>query len=374
MIACGKRNLEAMNIDHVHFYVEDAEAWRRWFVQVLGFQGCDRWSRWHTHTEVVKSGDIVVWLSAPLTPESVVAQYLQRHPAGVADVAFRVANLETALNRARAIGATILTPTDIPSQLLAVGAPNSSSAKLAQVQGWGDLKHTLIEASDRLYSLGAAAPSACKTPFKAIDHIVLNVGVGELEAALTYYEELFGFQRQQNFSIRTDRSALCSQVLAHPNSLVQLPINEPASPSSQIQEFLDLNRGPGIQHIALQTPEILHTIAELRQRGLSFLSVPSDYYHQLRQRAGFSLSDWEWQTVMAQELLVDWQPNNPEALLLQTFTQPIFRLPTFFFELIERRLYWTNNQYQPTQGFGEGNFQALFEAIEREQMKRGKLS
>jgi 4-hydroxyphenylpyruvate dioxygenase len=375
MMARNQHNLEAMNaisIDHVHFYVEDAEAWRRWFVQVLGFQWVGRWVRSGTHTEIVESGDISFWLSAPLTADSAVAQYLQQHPPGVADVAFAVANLDTVLQQAQAIGAQVLSqPAEAASVNVTLG---QRAQRTAQIRGWGDLAHTVIETNaNPTAELPVHKVARTTQPFATIDHVVLNVGAGELDAALTYYETLFGFQRQQNFAIRTDRSALCSQVLAHPKARIQFPINAPASPSSQIQEFLDLNQGAGIQHIALQTQNILQTIAQLRNQGLLCLSVPASYYDQLRQRAGFSLSLEEWQAVVAQEVLVDWPPDNPQALLLQTFTQPIFQQPTFFFELIERRLYRDHDRYQQTQGFGEGNFQALFEAIEREQMKRGKL-
>jgi 4-hydroxyphenylpyruvate dioxygenase len=153
--------------------------------------------------------------------------------------------------------------------------------------------------------------------------------------------------------------------MLHPDGWVKLPINQPTSANSQIQEFLEVNRGPGVQHIALQTPNIVDAIAYLRQRGLPFLQVPRTYYTQLLHRQGLQLSEAEIQEIAAQQILVDWEENSPEALLLQIFTQPIFEQPTFFFELIERRL--------QARGFGEGNFRALFEAIEREQMKRGSL-
>jgi 4-hydroxyphenylpyruvate dioxygenase len=202
---------------------------------------------------------------------------------------------------------------------------------------------------------------------------VLNVQTGELEGAIAWYEKTLGFQPRQSFEIQTDRSALCSQVMVHPDGTAQFPINQPASASSQIQEFLDWNRGGGIQHIALQTPHIVEAIDQFRQQGLVFLPVPFSYYEQLRLRPGFNLSELEWQTIARQEVLVDWQIEIPQALLLQAFTQPIFSEPTFFFELIERRQIWKNQQPYQSQGFGEGNFQALFEAIEREQMKRGSL-
>jgi len=368
-----------MNIDHVHFYVEDAEFWRDWFVQILGFHWIESRSSVHTRTELIESGTISFRLSSPLSPESPVAQYLHRHPPGVSDVAFHVTNLEAILERADTIGVAILQPIQHDESA-------TRSIKTAQVQGWGDLKHTLIETEkaaapvrsiDRQRFRSPSATSSISstrlpTYLTGIDHIVLNVAIGELEPTIAYYESLFCFQRQQSFSIRTDRSALCSQVLKHPNGTVQLPINEPASSGSQIQEFLDLNRGAGIQHIALQTADAVETIAQLRQRGLPFLTVPATYYDQLQQRSGFLFADADWQRIQAQEILVDWK-EDPQAALLQAFTHPIFEQPTFFFELIERRAYWKNQSYRQAQGFGEGNFQALFEAIEREQMKRGSL-
>jgi 4-hydroxyphenylpyruvate dioxygenase len=201
----------------------------------------------------------------------------------------------------------------------------------------------------------------------AIDHLVLNVGVGELETAVNWYQKIFDFQPQQSFQIKTDRSGLHSQVMISPHGNIQLPINEPASPSSQIQEFLDVNRGAGIQHIALMIPDLVNAISRFRGAGLSFLSVPQNYYFQLQQRHKFSLSTEELQAISDQEILVDWHEDAPLGeLLLQIFSQPIFSEPTFFFEFIERR--------SLARGFGEGNFLALFQAIEREQIKRGFVS
>jgi 4-hydroxyphenylpyruvate dioxygenase len=195
--------------------------------------------------------------------------------------------------------------------------------------------------------------------------VVLNVAAGDLERAVAWYKDTLDFQSQQTFKIQTDRSALHSQVMVSHNSRVQLPINQPASPNSQIQEFLDVNRGPGIQHIALQTPNIVPSVAQFRYSGLSFLPVPPSYYTQILHRQGLPLSIAEVEEIARQQILVDWEDTTPQALLLQTFTQPIFGQPTFFFELIERRV--------GAAGFGEGNFRALFEAMEREQIKRGSL-
>jgi len=376
-----------MNIDHVHFYVEDAAAWRDWFVCTLGFRSVIGHSTLHTHTEVVKNGKIQFVLSSPLIDSSPIASYLNLHPAGIADVAFQVVDLEQVLEQAIAHGAQLLQPIQFEQQ-------SQGSLKWACISGWGDLTHTLVERSGftsllphlsdpaqqieqfvRLdLSHYLSTQQAASPNFIDIDHIVLNVAAGNLEDAVRWYEKILGFARQQTFAIRTERSGLCSQVLVHPQSGVKFPINEPASATSQIQEFLDMHRGPGVQHIALQTVDIVQTIAHLRQRGLNFLPVPQTYYSQLRQRPGFCLAESEWQAIAQQQVLADWSENTPQAMLLQAFTQPIFEQPTFFFEIIERQTYCYAEHLTQAEGFGEGNFRALFEAIEREQIKRGNLT
>jgi 4-hydroxyphenylpyruvate dioxygenase len=294
----------------------------------------------------------------------------------VADVAFQVRSLQPILQRAIAAGCPILQAETLHTQ---------PSTRWATVAGWGDLRHTLIEqvelSNTIVIPMVGAEPLLLDTPasgaeslrFTAIDHVVLNVAVGDLSPAVAWYETVFGFQQQQTFAIATERSALSSHVLMHADGTAQLPINEPASANSQIQEFLDLNRGAGVQHIALHTNKIVQMIATLRAQGLALLTVPPTYYEQLQQRSGF-LAPAEWDAIAAQQVLVDWQPKTPQALLLQAFTQPIFTQPPFFFELIERQTYQTSCYLQRAEGFGEGNFRALFEAVEREQMKRGNLS
>jgi 4-hydroxyphenylpyruvate dioxygenase len=340
-----------MEIAHVHFYVANATAWRDWFVNYLGFTAISsEISSSHTHTEIVQSGNICFLLSSPLLPTSPVAEFLHQHPPGVADIAFNVQNLEDAIARAAAHGATILEPIQ-----------QYPGYKCSKIAAWGGMTHTLMEKDE-----ASPLPGQNRPIFTAIDHIVLNVAVGELEPAVTWYKNILDLQPQQTFKIQTDRSALYSQVMVSRNGSVQIPINEPASSNSQIQEFLNVNRGAGIQHIALRTSNLVSAIAKLRSRGLSLLSVPQTYYSQLKKRPEFSLSPLELEAIAQQQILVDWQANTHNALLLQIFTQPIFGQPTFFFEFIERRF--------QAQGFGEGNFRALFEAIESEQIKRGTLS
>ncbi|MBN3948747.1 MAG: 4-hydroxyphenylpyruvate dioxygenase [Nostoc sp. NMS7] len=353
-----------MKIDHVHFYVEDAKVWRDWFVHHLGFQAiADRISSFHTCTEVVNSGAVCFFLSSPLLPTSPVAEFLRQYPPGVADVAFAVEDVEGAIALAQLHGATILQPI----QERQVG---TALLKCGKIAAWGGLTHTLIEKSF-VTNANDKGQMTNDNTFTAIDHVVLNVAVGELESAVAWYEKILDFQPQQAFKIKTNRSALHSQVMVSRNGSVQLPINEPASSNSQIQEFLEVNRGPGIQHLALRTTNLVSAIAQFRDSGLSLLSVPQTYYSQLKQRPGLSLSPLELEAIAQQEILVDWQEYTPleggniAPLLLQIFTQPIFEQPTFFFEFIERRF--------QAKGFGEGNFRALFEAIESEQIKRGTL-
>ena len=371
-----------LTIDHVHFYVDDAGKWREWFVEVMGFQeiasGCDG----NTQTEVVRSGEVTFVLSSPLTSNSFVAQFLQLHPPGVADVAFGVADIEVVQKRAITQGAKILQP-------LQQWQSVSGEIKWTQIASITSLKHTLMERSGITPPLPQSwlvqkSSDLSLNPaqlnnnysdhgvnFTGIDHIVLNVALGDLEKTVSWYETSLGFQRKQTFNIQTNRSGLYSQVLVHPESGVQFPVNEPRSANSQIQEFLDFNRGSGIQHLALKTPQITEVVRRLRSAGLSFLSVPSTYYTQLQEKhPNLELSAEEWAEIKAQEILVDYQEKrNLEIaaipLLLQIFTQPIFGQPTFFFELIERRF--------QAKGFGRGNFRTLFEAIEREQIQRGSL-
>ncbi|NMG06712.1 4-hydroxyphenylpyruvate dioxygenase [Brasilonema sp. UFV-L1] len=399
-----------MKIDHVHFYVENAKVWRDWFVRHLGFQvvadsvipptflekGNDiswkakRDETFHTCTQVVKSGPIYFLVSSPLLPTSPVAEFLRYHPPGVADVAFCVENVEKVISCAQQHGAKVLQPIQQHQY-------GQEYIKWGKITAWGSLTHTLIErrkeedeedcppcpsfptpvtitertSTPSWFSL-SSVPVVPPSFFTAIDHIVLNVDAGQLENAVAWYENILNFQGQQTFNIQTSRSALHSQVMVSRYGDVKLPINEPASANSQIQEFLNVNRGAGIQHIALRTRNIVHAIAQFRASGLSLLPVSKNYYSQVRQRKGLPITIDELDAIAQQEILVDWEQEtffgsnkNITPLLLQIFTQPIFGQPTFFFEFIERR-------YQ-AQGFGEGNFRALFAAIENEQIKRGSL-
>ncbi|MFQ4135485.1 4-hydroxyphenylpyruvate dioxygenase family protein [Nodosilinea sp. PGN35] len=366
-----------MEFNHLSFYVDEVAPWRDWFVQSWG-------GVWLTQppgqpageTALVYVGQVPLLLVADA---AIVTAYLDKHPPGIGDVALRVGDLEQTLHQVVTAGGTILQPMTLDPW---------GRGRWGQIQGWGSLSHTLVESWQAEPWVPGIAPSASTGPaapsslITAIDHAVVNVPTGELPQAVAWYTSQLGFQPRQRFAIDTSRSGLLSQVLAHPQGSAQLPINEPATANSQVQEFLDYNRGGGIQHVALHTDDIVRTVEQLRQGGISFLPVPQSYYEALGDRPGYQAqgdlpSEWLYQreaAIARLQILVDWEPHLPQARLLQTFTQPFLSIPTVFFELIQRQVVRVDGNLAQAQGFGERNFQALFEAIEREQMKRGSLT
>lgn len=360
-----------MDIHHLHFYVDDADRWRNWFEHYLGGQPLGRWLQPKTHSELLQLGRLKLILSAPRTADSPVAHFLAHHGPGVADVALAVTNIDQAWQTAIAAGARVTHPLHTAPQ----------GQRWGQVRAWGSLHHTLMQAGPEgqaepvpgNWQSCPSAPAPTAINFRGVDHAVLNLPTADFLTAIDWYQQVLGFEPQQSFSIATPRSSLDSQVMIHPQGTAQIPLNHPTSENSQIQEFLHHNGGAGIQHIALSTPDIVAAVAQARQRGLAFLSVPPTYYQTLKTRPGFNPTAADWQAISQQQILVDWETSTPTGLLLQTFTEPFLGRPTFFWELIERRPYWLNGQWQLAAGFGAGNFQALFEAIERQQQQRGSL-
>lgn len=365
-----------MDFNHIHLYVGDLDAACRYFAAAWG--GVEPAREQPGTWRLVWLGAVPVMLSAPSKEGTAEATYLTTHPDGVGDVAFRVGRLDEVVERVLAMGGHLCQPVQ----------RDRWGLRWCQVQGWGDLRHTLIETGGKetdgdpaassgvwLPELGPVrpGPSPLVTPFQGIDHAVLNLPQGQLAAACQHYQRQLGFQPRQGFEIHTPHSGLRSQVMAHPSGSAQLPINEPTTTNSQIAEFLQWNRGAGIQHIALRTAHIVDTIAQLRQRGVAFLQVPATYYQALSQRLGGHLPPHGLAALAQQEILMDWEPNCPQASLLQTFSQPLFGIPTLFFEIIQRQPVAMETGQRLAIGFGEGNFQALFEAIEREQQRRGSL-
>jgi 4-hydroxyphenylpyruvate dioxygenase len=346
-----------MEIDSIHFYVENASQMRDWSISKLGLQVLANRDELpgrsilvndkNTTTYHVGNDRLRTIVSSPTNRSSPVADYLDLHPPGVTNIAFWVDNLAEIRQRVDRLGVKIM----------------FDAVTTFTIQGWGTLEHTISQIpiiENEPMVLNSVQTDALDR-ITGIDHLVLNVPAGELTAAVTWYRDIFDFRVNQSFFINTNRSGLYSQALISSCGKIRFNINEPSSPNSQIQEFLDFNRGAGIQHIALHTNNIFQTVDRLKQQGLEFLPIPQTYYTDLKLRDEGQIESFlTSEEIIALErlqILVDRSTNSPEALLLQIFTKPIFDRPTFFFEIIERR--------NRAQGFGEGNFQALFEAIER---------
>jgi 4-hydroxyphenylpyruvate dioxygenase len=334
-----------MEIDRIYFYVVDAERTRDLLTARMGLTAIEERINEHTIEYIIGNDRLSFSISSPLNSSSHVAKYLQLHPSGVKDISFRVDDLNLMKQKIDRLGIEIIAvSTDLDEY------------SWIEIQGWGSIEHTIIQAkSESINSIDSSEQII------GIDHLVLNVPVGELDLATTWYQNLFDFQVQQTFDIKTDKSGLASKALVSSCGKIRFNINVPSSDSSQIQEFLNTNRGAGIQHIALQTNDILATVERMQQQEVGFLPIPQTYYVNLQNRARaeqvYPLSNDEWQQLERLQILMDWSNSASEAILLQIFTQPIFESPTFFFEVIERR--------NLAKGFGEGNFQALFEAIEQ---------
>ncbi|MCJ2543400.1 4-hydroxyphenylpyruvate dioxygenase family protein [Thermostichus vulcanus] len=337
-------------IHHLHFYLWDLPYWQEQFCQVWGFQI----EQQAPHTLDLCQGSIRLRLSQPAHAGDEVDRYLQQHSPGIVDVALAVgkqdlSDLAGLLQRRGAEVGWIPAERESPSPSLCLRTPYG-------------LRHSLIPEP-------GSAPLYPSRLFSHLDHVVLNVGQGSLQAAADWYGQMLGWERLYHYSVGTEHSGLESWVVGDLQAGIQLAINEPTSATSQIQEFLDAYPGPGIQHVALHSPDILSSLRQLRRGGVEFLQVPAGYYSMLEgkrrpdlpEMAGIHWPDLQEQGVLLDSTLPASDPN-PAPLLLQTFTQPLFGKPTFFFEIIQR--------LGGATGFGEGNFQALFEALEQQQLQR----
>jgi len=317
------------------------------------------------HAYVLRAGDVRFVIKGAVSPDSPIADHHRRHGDGVLDVALEVPDVDKCVAHARRTGATVVTePHDETDE--------HGTVRTAAIKAYGDTTHTLV---DRHRYHGPYLPGyvarTSETPryapaFVALDHVVGNVELGEMDEWVAFYNRVMGFTNMAEFigdDIATEYSALMSKVVASGDHRVKFPLNEPArgKRKSQIDEYLEFYRSPGVQHLALATPDICQTIDELKQRGVEFLATPGSYYTDpvLRSRIGEVRVPVE--ELRKRGILVD---RDEDGYLLQIFTKPIGDRPTVFFEFIERH---------GSLGFGKGNFQALFEAIEREQELRGNL-
>jgi 4-hydroxyphenylpyruvate dioxygenase len=356
--------------DCVEFWVGNARAMSGFLMSAFGFT-CTSYAGPETGMQgkasyVLEQGDVRFVVSGALDADSPIAQHVRMHGDGVHDLAWLVDDVNAAFDSAVSRGARVVRE---PWEEFDVA---HGTLRLAQIGTYGETVHTFVDRTryqGRNLEPGYGKDNLPPRPIgpevgiTAIDHIVGNVEKGRLDEWVFFYADVMGFSPLVHFSddqISTEYSALMSTVVWDGTKIV-MPLNEPADglKKSQIQEYLETYDGPGVQHIALRTDDIVATVAALRARGVRFMSVPDAYYDEAKQRlVGVDLP---WDDLQRLNVLAD---RDEDGYLLQIFTETITDRPTVFFEIIERR---------GARGFGEGNFKALFEAIERDQARRGNL-
>ncbi|MFC0526994.1 4-hydroxyphenylpyruvate dioxygenase [Phytohabitans kaempferiae] len=333
-------------------------------MDLVAYSGPETGNRDHC-AYVLRSGAVRFVLKGAVDPVSPLVTHHDKHGDGVSDIALEVPDVDACVAHARSQGATIL---DEPYEL----SDEHGTVRLAAIAAYGDTRHTLVDRSryHGPYLPGYVARTATlpkrRRLFQALDHVVGNVELGKMDEWVAFYNRVMGFTNMAEFigdDIATDYSALMSKVVANGNHRVKFPLNEPAvgKRKSQIDEFLEFYRGPGAQHLALATNDILTTVDRLRAAGVEFLDTPDSYYEDPELRARIGNVRVPVEELQKRKILVD---RDEDGYLLQIFTKPIGDRPTVFFEFIERH---------GSLGFGKGNFKALFEAIEREQQRRGNL-
>lgn len=363
----NKLFLPLKGTDYVEFYVGNAKQAAHFYQSAFGFQPVafagletgltDRVSY------VLRQDKVTFVLTAALTPDSPVAEHHKLHGDGVKVIALWVDDARKAFDETTKRGAKVHQEPQVLSD-------ENGEVIVASVYTYGETVHQFVE---RKNYTGAFLPGFKKwepeyrpkdTGLLYVDHIVGNVGWGEMDKVAKYYRDIFGFEQLISFDdkdISTEYTALKSKVMSNQDFRVKFPINEPAKGKmrSQIEEFLDFYHGPGPQHVALATHDIVASIVALRERGVDFLNVPDSYYDTVLDRVGLIEEDIE--VLKKHKILID---RDDEGYLLQLFTKPVEDRPTFFFEIIQRK---------GAKSFGKGNFKALFESIEREQELRGTL-
>ena len=357
--------------DYVEFYVGNAKQAAYFYRMAFGFSlvayaGPETGVR-DRASYVLQQGKIRFVLTTPLRPDGEIAAHVHLHGDGVRDVALWVDDARQAWKETTKRGArSVHEPFEIKDEFGVV--------KMSSIAAYGDTIHTFVERGDYhgafmpgyRAEVGATGvdPLARPVGLKYVDHMVGNVGWNEMNRWVDYYADILGFSLYQHFDdkdISTEYSALMSKVMANGNGRVKFPINEPAEGrrKSQIEEYLEFYHGPGVQHVAMATDNILETVSKLQEQGVAFLKVPHTYYTELEGRVG--KIDEPIDELEKLGILVD---RDDEGYMLQIFTKPVEDRPTLFYEIIQRK---------GSRSFGKGNFKALFEAIEREQELRGNL-
>ena len=353
--------------DFIEFYVGNAKQASHYYRSAFGFdlvayRGPETGTR-DRASYLLQQNKVRLVLTTPMTPDHPIAAHINRHGDGVRDIALWVDDARDAFAKAVERGAR---PTQEPTVL----RDEAGEVVLAGIETYGDTIHSLVE---RRNYTGTFLPGFKPLPsrfnpdsvgLQYVDHCVGNVELGAMNRWVNFYQDVMGFKNLISFDdkdISTEYSSLMSKVVASGNDRIKFPINEPAKgrKKSQIDEYLEFYRGPGVQHLAIATNDIVRTVTALRDRGVDFLQVPTTYYDTVLDRVG--KIDEDLGPLKELGVLVD---RDDEGYLLQIFTKPVEDRPTLFYEIIQRK---------GARSFGKGNFKALFEAIEREQALRGNL-
>ena len=366
-VAEGQDTFPINGTDYIEFYCGNAKQSSLFFQHVLGFQlaayrGPETGVR-NRASYLLQQDKIRFVLTSPLGPDGQIADHVRKHGDGVRDFAFWVDDARDAYAKAVDRGAVSIHEPEVTSDA-------DGEVIIAAIGTYGDTIHSIVERRNYhgLFLPGFVPVqsnyASVSTGLKYIDHCVGNVELGRMNYWVEYYSRVLGFYNLLSFDdkqISTEYSALMSKVMSNGNGRIKFPINEPAAgkKKSQVEEYLDFYGGPGIQHIAIATDDIVKTVGELKRRGMEFLSIPASYYDTVLDRVG--KIDEDLAPLAKLGILVD---HDDEGYLLQVFSKPIQDRPTLFVELIQRK---------GAKSFGAGNFKALFESLEREQARRGNL-
>jgi 4-hydroxyphenylpyruvate dioxygenase len=354
--------------DYVEFYVGNARQAAYYYraafgMKLVAYKGPETGTR-DRASYLVQQDKIRFVLTTALSPDGEIADHVKLHGDGVHEIALWVDDAASAYRETTKRGARgVLEPTILKDE--------HGEVRISAIGAYGHTLHSFVERKNYrgVFLPGFRAvegddPVSRPVGLKYIDHMVANVGWGQMNAWVGFYRDVMGFQLYQHFDdkdISTEYSALMSKVMSNGNGRVKFPINEPATGKrkSQIEEYLEFYHGPGVQHIAMATDDIIGTVSKLRAQGIQFLRVPTTYYDDLVERCG--KIDEPVDQLAELGILVD---RDDEGYMLQIFTKPVEDRPTLFYEVIQRK---------GSRSFGKGNFKALFEAIEREQGLRGNL-
>jgi 4-hydroxyphenylpyruvate dioxygenase len=354
--------------DHIELYVGNARQAAHYYRTAFGFDvvaysGPETGVR-DRASYVLQQDRVRLVVTAPLQPDGEIAEHVRTHGDGVKAIALQVHDAAAAYQAALRRGARGIEEPHTRSD-------EHGAVRQAAIATFGDTVHRFVERDEyggpHLPGYRAESAPGGGAGLHHVDHAVGNVELGRMDAWVEWYHSVFDFDVFQEFDehdIATRYSALRSKVVRDPRTMITFPINEPAQGlrASQIQEYLDFYHGPGVQHIALHTDDIVATVAEMRRRGVEFLDTPDTYYDDVVPRARQHGVTEDLDRLRQNRILVDFEER---GYLLQIFTRPVADRPTLFYEVIQRR--------NGARGFGKGNFKALFEAIEREQAARGNL-